>query len=112
MRFWCSFHEAIGPFLTNRNHFVNSSDQVHAAFEYASNGDLRRYLRNNWEECVENYELPLTSESSLLQMAADVANGMAYLSRKEVFITLVFSFLLNYKKLVTPIAHNRKQDEM
>ena len=52
-------------------------------FEYASHGDLLKYLRINRDESKDFGKLTL---NQLVEMAWQTANGMTYLEQMKVFL--------------------------
>ncbi len=62
--------------------------QLYAAFEYAHHGNLKGFLRKNSDPESQrdsnSTRMFFASDTSPLQIALDVSNGMLYLSNKKV----------------------------
>ena len=62
--------------------------QIFAAFEYASHGNMKNFLRKNSvpesQRDSNSSRVLLSSKTTPIQFALDVANGMMYLSSKQV----------------------------
>jgi len=65
---------------------VSQSQPVLVLMELMENGDLKEYLRKHRPDDQNNRDghLQVPSLSKVLQMAADIADGMAYLGNKKI----------------------------
>jgi len=59
-------------------------NSMYLCTEFAPNGNLLQYLRKSRKAEIIDISYTTLSQTQLLQFALDIAQGMAYLSEKQV----------------------------